>query len=667
MEQLLLRRMIQSFSIIGFVVIIIFSIIVYQLKIEDTRDKLADMLNQATASYEEMKEKNEEKLASNENTYIKRAYAIAYFLEHDESLLTKKGLQNIKDLMEVEAIHLIDKDGKIVLSSEEQSVGLNLLKHEQAKPFWDLIHSKNMDDYVVQYEAMNILDSEKRSFIGVKTGMKDFSVIQIGLEDSVFKNIIHEDIIKKVLHRIPTLYEEAIVAINGKTGEVDSLTVNNIQEFKIEGKQNGELLAYLKELPSGSMIKINNELQIINIKILDDGTILCAINKTTKILADFVYFILLMCLGLVALLCVYYFILHKILKKYVLNDFKKLEKDVEELMQGNYDVDFKIHNQTELQSFSIVLNHWKNSYRFKELRMSRIIGALDMHVAIFECLYAINNTFFSKNFVSMLGLDNATLEKVKDSCEEFERYIMKLLETADKNQLIYVNGKYVTIRSFKLDQEFYGVVIDKTEDIIAADSIRTELLETKQLINQDSLTHLLNRNGFEEYVKKFMENHPKEGTMIIFDLDNFKKVNDEMGHPEGDRLLQEFANRLQNYFALDAYWARLGGDEFVIFIKNKLEVDELHTILNNFMTYIRSELYYYYKKFLISTSVGAIIQDNHQYTYDELYKFADVALYIAKHKGKNTYYINQHHITCMKDNCEYCKDDCERKKMLGIL
>lgn len=361
---------------------------------------------------------------------------------------------------------------------------------------------------------------------------------------------------------------------------------------------------------------------------------------------------------------IYYFILHKILKKYVLSDFKKLEKDVESLMQGNYDVDFKINNQTELQSFSILLNYWKNSYRFKELRMSRMIGALDMHVALFECLHSVNITFFSENFVTILGLDDATLKKVKDSCEEFEQYITNLQQTADENQLIYVNGKYVIIRSFKVNDEFYGVIIDKTEDMIVADSIRTELLETRRLVNQDSLTKLLNRNGFEEYVKKFMENHPTEGTLIILDLDNFKKVNDEMGHPEGDRLLQEFANRLQNYFALDAYWARLGGDEFVVFLKSKVDIDALNSILNNFMTYIRSELYYYYKKFHISTSVGAIIQDEHKYCYEELYKLADVALYIAKHRGKNTYYINQSHIVCMKEPCDQCTMDCDRRNSL---
>lgn len=666
MEQLLLRRMIQSFSSIGCIVILIFSIIVYQLKIEDTREKLTDMLNQATTAYEEQIEKNETKLEENEEMYLKRAQAIAYFLENDENLLTKKGLRQLQSLMEVQAIHVVDNEGKIGLSSEDKSIGLNLLKHEQAKEFWNLIRSNDKNDYVIQYEAMNIINHEKRSFIGVKTNLKEYSMIQIALEDSVFKNIIHEDIITKVLHRIPTLYEEAIVALNGKTGEVESLTVNNSQEFKIYGKQNGELLSYLKELKNCSIIKINNELHIIQTKTLADGTVLCAIYKMSKLLTNFVFLLLFMSIGLLALLGIYYLILHRILKKYVLDDFQKLEKDVEDIMQGNYDVDFKIQNQTELQSFSIVLNQWKNSYRFKELRMSRIIGALDMHVAIFECLYSINHTFFSKNLITMLGIEDTTLELIKDSCEEFEKFIEKLLETADKNQLIFINGKYVMIRSFKLEQEYYGVVIDKTEEIIANNSIRTELLETKQLINQDSLTSLFNRNGFEEYVEKFIKNHPQEGTLIILDLDNFKKVNDEMGHPEGDRLLQLFANCLQHYFAIDAYWARLGGDEFVVFIKNDLTVHELHTILNNFIIYVRGELHYYYKKFHISTSIGAIIQDEHHYTFDEMYKLADVALYIAKHKGKNTYYINEHHITCMKDKCEQCKDDCERKKVLGI-
>lgn len=302
MEQLLLRRMIQSFSVIGCIVVIVFSIIVYHLKLEDTKDKLEDMLTQAITSYEEMKENNEQKISLNEQHYIKRAYAINYFLENDESSLTNEGLQKIKDLMEVDSIHLLNEEGKVTLSSESESIGLNLLKHEQAKPFWDLIQSKNMEDYVVQYEASNILDSKKKSFIGIKTKLKGYSVLQIGLKDEIFKNIIHEDIIKNVLHRMPTLYEEALVAINGKTGEVDSLTVNNSQEFYINGKKNGELLTYLKELSDGSIIKVNNKLQMISVEVLEDGTVLCAIYQIDKLFIDYLYLILFMCLGLIALL-----------------------------------------------------------------------------------------------------------------------------------------------------------------------------------------------------------------------------------------------------------------------------------------------------------------------------------------------------------------------------
>lgn len=666
MERLLLRRIIQVFIITGSIICILCSIFIYQLKVEDAQSKLDEMLEQVQLAYSELHELTLEKQTINQDNYLKRAYSIAFFLENNSDLQSNEYLQKIKKLLEVESIQIIDDQGNIVLSSEEESIGINLLENEEAKPFWDLIQSDDVEDYVIQEEAITIHNYEENSYIGVKTTIEGFSVVQIGIDKSIFENMGNEEQIVSVLQQIPTLYEEAIVAVNGETGEVEGFTINNEQAFDIGGMEGEELITYLQNFENGSITRINGKFQLLHIEQLSDGTFICTISEVSALFLDCTIQIFIMIVGMLLFLLIFYYLLRKYVRKYILNDFHRLEKDIKELMLGNYDVQFSIVNDTELNSFSRLLNHWKDSYKFKELRMSRIIGALDTHVAVFECLYSININFFSKNLVSILGIEEDIWKDMKDSCARFEEYILQLQKQEDDHQLIYINGKYVTICCFKEEQEFYGVIIDRTEDIMAVDHIRNELQVTKQLAQQDRLTGLLNRRGFEIAIQQSLDVYENQGTLLIFDLDNFKFVNDKMGHPEGDRLLQDFAQCIQKFFQKDDILARLGGDEFVVFLQQNMHKHDLEILLTNCIAHLRSNLHYYYKKFQVSASIGAVTMDETSYTYEELYKMADVALYIAKHKGKDVFYINDQHNICAEETCSNCIEDCDRKRQLNI-
>lgn len=157
----------------------------------------------------------------------------------------------------------------------------------------------------------------------------------------------------------------------------------------------------------------------------------------------------------------------------------------------------------------------------------------------------------------------------------------------------------------------------------------------------DSLTGILNRSAFAKYTKASLLGNPSGGVFLIFDLDNFKTLNDTLGHPEGDRALKMTARYLRSGFRETDIIARLGGDEFAVFMKGSKKTDRklLESKLSGVMIDFQRTIPESYKKCRLSISIGAAFADCSGTDYDSLYKRADDALYQAKKDGKGRYVI----------------------------
>ncbi len=193
-----------------------------------------------------------------------------------------------------------------------------------------------------------------------------------------------------------------------------------------------------------------------------------------------------------------------------------------------------------------------------------------------------------------------------------------------------------------------------------------ELSRARTEAERDKLTGLYNRRGMEKRVEIFLKQETPAGTFVLFDLDNFKRVNDSEGHPEGDRVLERFAACLRECFRKDDSLGRLGGDEFAALISGPVPDERLEEIFCTVMSGVREGLETYYKKYGVSVSIGAVPIDGKVRTYKGLYKCADTALYIAKYLGKDRCYINKEKISCMKKECIRCREDCPRSRLLDL-
>ncbi len=180
-----------------------------------------------------------------------------------------------------------------------------------------------------------------------------------------------------------------------------------------------------------------------------------------------------------------------------------------------------------------------------------------------------------------------------------------------------------------------GTVQDITARKQAEDQIRTLAL-------YDSLTGLPNRMLFNDRLEQALRQAARYGTLlavIFIDLDNFKDVNDGLGHKVGDLLLQEVAQRLLSAMRETDTVARLGGDEFTVFTQNLTSPESIYTVAQKIVDLFSASFLKEKHNLFISVSVGVAIYPTDGKTAEELLKQADTAMYYAKEHGKGRYQL----------------------------
>lgn len=153
----------------------------------------------------------------------------------------------------------------------------------------------------------------------------------------------------------------------------------------------------------------------------------------------------------------------------------------------------------------------------------------------------------------------------------------------------------------------------------------------------DGLTGLYNRRTFDGIVDDFMEKKPEsaKGALFLIDMDNFKNVNDTLGHLAGDEALKTLAGIMRIVFT-GAYLGRYGGDEFIAFVADYENEGTLERLASDLCVKMDRTFEQGGKSVNLSVSVGIATSDGAE-DYSELYMKADKALYYSKENGRNQY------------------------------
>lgn len=158
----------------------------------------------------------------------------------------------------------------------------------------------------------------------------------------------------------------------------------------------------------------------------------------------------------------------------------------------------------------------------------------------------------------------------------------------------------------------------------------------------DSLTGLANRVLFKDRLKQAMRHADREGTLVavmFIDLDNFKLVNDTMGHSTGDALLCEIARRLDAQLRTTDTKARLSGDEFACILENLKTPDDASRVIRGLANALHQPIELPGRQHVITTSMGISLYPDNGNDAETLLMHADSAMYQAKASGKNCHHF----------------------------
>ena len=236
--------------------------------------------------------------------------------------------------------------------------------------------------------------------------------------------------------------------------------------------------------------------------------------------------------------------------------------------------------------------------------------------------------------------------------------IINSISAEELNTIVYKNTLYtknkITLQSFIYSN--YIEVMIFIISILVITSLSTYIIMKIRLQNKnkqnsllkeksetDSLTGIFNRGACKELISNYIENKSNDlyGAFFIIDIDNFKGVNDNLGHKIGDDVLKDLSDNLKRLFRKSDIVGRWGGDEFIVFMKD-LDFSNLHVaskIATNLCNTMNKTVTYNDISQNISLSIGIVFtKDNINFT--ELYQKADEILYTVKENGKNGFSTN---------------------------
>lgn len=171
--------------------------------------------------------------------------------------------------------------------------------------------------------------------------------------------------------------------------------------------------------------------------------------------------------------------------------------------------------------------------------------------------------------------------------------------------------------------------------------------ETDEEAQRDPLTGLANRRLLEDRIQQSIHRYERDGvrfSVLMLDLDNFKRINDLLGHQAGDELLKEAARRLQTLVRQTDTVARFGGDEFLILQSDAATGAAVRQLCNRISRHLRGTFKLEGREARLAASVGAVTATGRLREASDYIRAADMALYAAKAAGRNCYRLFTHEL-----------------------
>ncbi len=188
---------------------------------------------------------------------------------------------------------------------------------------------------------------------------------------------------------------------------------------------------------------------------------------------------------------------------------------------------------------------------------------------------------------------------------------------------------------------YVAIILDVTEQKKTEDRLH-------YLAYYDSLTGLPNRHLFFNRLEQAMKEADRDERLVavlFVDLDQFKNINDSLGHDVGDIMLKEASDRLSKCLRASDTLARWGGDEFNLVLRDLKNIHDVTVVAEKIVESISKPYYINMKRLFITASIGITLYPVNESNVEDLVKKADAAMYYAKESGGNNYQFFDHQMT----------------------
>jgi diguanylate cyclase (GGDEF)-like protein len=226
------------------------------------------------------------------------------------------------------------------------------------------------------------------------------------------------------------------------------------------------------------------------------------------------------------------------------------------------------------------------------------------------------------------------LENLEYACKECKGFELTQKIIGKDTKTYYVKTE---CKCF-LGNNLIGISLNITEEVKKQEEIEF-------LAYHDPLTSLPNRMYLKNYLatySKLAKRNKEKFAILYLDLDNFKMINDTLGHESGDRLLIEISRRVKSVLRQSDLVARIGGDEFIIVLYNIKSKEDVKKVVEKIQNVLNKEFNIKNSSFKVTFSIGIAVFPDDSESIEELFQYADIAMYESKKRGKNSFtFINE--------------------------
>lgn len=247
----------------------------------------------------------------------------------------------------------------------------------------------------------------------------------------------------------------------------------------------------------------------------------------------------------------------------------------------------------------------------------------------------INTMTFLLNSDVIFEEDIKRFQEILKSLKEGSPYM------EDEYRIKKLSGEYIwckiRVTAMFNEQKLVYRAVGFISDI---EEYKRETAFLQEKAERDLLTGLLNKITTQDFIEADLSRVSEKGRKAAFflvDIDNFKRINDYLGHLTGDEVLRSIAEGLSQQFRAGETVGRIGGDEFVIYLRSEADREELCRIAMKIQENFRKSIKGKPQTFKTTGSIGIALYPDHGRSFQELYERADAALYMAKHRGKDCY------------------------------